>query len=455
MIEGAGGVRVRVSEGRLQWFTDLRWWAIGAGFVVVLTAQSFWPVRYDVPRLMVGLLVLAGLNVFYQRVWRKTLAAETDASLLERKSRWHIRVQMLGDLALLTLLLAGSGGVENPFFLLYLFHLAIGSMALPWKESAVYAALATLLPWLLWGLHRTGAIQPLWLDGVSWGGASLPALLSVYSATAWGLWFFLTSLTGDLLKKEKALQEAGERLRTANEDLRQLDDQKNRFFRQIAHELKNPLAAVGSCLDAADATWPKGKALRSHGMVERARSRLGAVAELMDDLIWLSQSKSADPPYRREETNPYSLVRRSVQDLQEKLGSRCPEITVEGRPALRGTFWVDPRAFRRVVDNLLENAVKYTPVGRGPLTVRLEDQGRWLAVAFEDPGIGIPEMEKAGLFQEFMRASNARSSGQPGTGLGLTIVKRILDWHGGTVVIQSSQGKGTRVETRWPLTLKD
>jgi signal transduction histidine kinase len=281
----------------------------------------------------------------------------------------------------------------------------------------------------------------------------LLALLTVFSSLCFGVWFFLTSLSGDLLEKERALEEAGERLRVANEDLWRLDDQKNRFFRQIAHELKNPVAAVGSCLEAAEAIWPAGKALRSKGMVDRAKSRLGAVSELMDDLIWLSQAKSTDPPYRREEVNPSALVRRAAQDLEEKNGVRGPKIVVQGSPSVKHAFWADPRAFRRVVDNLLENAVKYTPEGKGPIVVRLEDQDRWLVMSVEDPGIGIPVTEQTGLFQEFVRASNARSSGQPGTGLGLAIVKRILDWHGGSVEIHSEQGKGTRVETKWPLVL--
>jgi signal transduction histidine kinase len=448
-----GDLQAKAPVDRLLWFIDLRWWAIGAGFVVVLGAHSLWPVRYDFFRLVGGLTLLAFMNVLYRRFWKDVQKKETDPTALSKRARRSIHIQMSVDLCLLTLLLAASGGVENPFFMLYLLHVVIGSIALTWKESAFYAVLASLLPWVLWALSGVGCVQPLWVSSPPWGASILPAFLGVYSAICMGVWFFLTSLSGVLLEKEKALEEAGERLRVANEDLWRLDDQKNRFFRQIAHELKNPVAAVGSCLEAAEATWPKGRALRSKGMVERAKARLGAVAELMDDLIWLSQAKSSDPPYRREDVDPCALARRSAQDLEEKAGIPGLKILVEGMPNLKRAFWADPRAFRRVADNLLENAVKYTPLDRGPIVVRLEDQGRWLVLSVEDPGIGIPETEQTGLFQEFVRASNARSSGQPGTGLGLAIVKRILDWHGGTVEIHSQQGKGTRVETKWPLIL--
>jgi len=421
--------------------------------LVVVGARTLWPVRYDFYRLVGGLALLAFMNVLYQRFWRGVQKKVKDPSVLARRARRTIHIQMLVDLCLLTLLLAASGGVENPFCMLYFFYVVIGSIALPWKESALYAVLASALPWVLWALAGIGWVQPLWNSSPSWGACVLPSFLLVYSALCLGVWLFLISLSGVLLEKEKALEEAGERLRVANEDLWRLDDQKNRFFRQIAHELKNPVAAVGSCLEAAEATWPKGRALRSKGMVERAKSRLDAVSELMDDLIWLSQAKSPDPPYRREEVDPCALVRRAAQDLEEKPGSRGLKIVVEGIADLNRPFWADPRAFRRVADNLLENAVKYTPLDRGAIVVRLEEQGRWLVLSVEDPGIGIPETEQKGLFQEFVRASNARSSGQPGTGLGLAIVKRILDWHGGTVAIHSQQGKGTRVETKWPLIL--
>lgn len=448
-----GDLQTKAPVNRLRWFTELRWWAVGAGFLVVLTAQTLWPVHYDFYRLVGGLVLLALLNVLYQRFWRDVQKGLKDPSALAKSAKRYIHIQMSMDLCMLTLLLAASGGVQNPFFMLYLFHVVIGSIAFPWKESVPYAVLASALPWALWVLAGIGWVQPLWITNPSWGPYILPAFLSIYSALCLGVWFFLTSLSGVLQEKERALEEAGERLRAANEDLWRLDDQKNRFFRQIAHELKNPVAAVGSCLEAAEATWPKGRALRSRGMVERAKSRLGAVSELMDDLIWLSQAKSPDPPYRREEVDPCALVRRAAQDLEEKPGTRGLKILVEGIANLNRPFWADPRAFRRVADNLLENAVKYTPLDRGAIVVRLEEQGRWLVLSVEDSGIGIPETEQTGLFQEFVRASNARSSGQPGTGLGLAIVKRILDWHGGTVAIHSQQGKGTQVETRWPLIL--
>jgi len=446
-------IRVSAPVERLRWFTNLRWWAVWLGLGVCLGAQMLWPVRYHLPVLVGVFFLLALLNAFYARIGKGLARKTKGRAAVVGKVRRFIHVQVSLDLALLTLLLVASGGVHNPFFMFYLFHVVTSSIALPWKDSLSYALLGATLPWLLWGCSHLGWVGPLWVGNPPWDVTALPALLLVFSALCMGVWYFLTSLSGDLSEKERALEDAGERLRQANEDLWRLDDQKNRFFRQIAHELKNPVAAVSSCLEAAEATWPKGKAARSKDMVDRAKSRLGAVSELMDDLIWLSQAKSTDPPYRREEIDPSALARRAAQDLEEKIGPKGPGIVVQGASSVRRALWADPRAFRRVVDNLLENAVKYTPSGRGPIKVRLEEQERWLLVSVEDPGIGIPDTERTGLFQEFVRASNARSSGLPGTGLGLAIVKRILDWHGGEVEILSEQGKGTRVVTRWPWTM--
>jgi signal transduction histidine kinase len=201
-------------------------------------------------------------------------------------------------------------------------------------------------------------------------------------------------------------------------------------------------------LEAAEVTLPRGRSVRSRGMIARAKLRLIGLAELVDDLIWLSQSKSMNPPYRKEKISPFSMAQRAVQEVVEKARKKGIRIGVSGSTKAR--INADPRAFLRVLSNLLDNAVKYTPAKKGDISLQIEDMGDWLVVTVSDSGIGIPEEEQSGLFQEFMRGSNARSTREPGTGLGLTIVKRILDWHGGKVKMVSKRDGGTRVETWWP-----
>jgi signal transduction histidine kinase len=110
----------------------------------------------------------------------------------------------------------------------------------------------------------------------------------------------------------------------------------------------------------------------------------------------------------------------------------------------------DQESFQKVADNLIANAVQYTPEGWGDILVEFKIEGDWMEFAVEDHGIGISPKNQKNLFQEFYRGPNAKRQEKFGTGLGLSIVKSIIDLHGGKVQVSSELKKGTRVDTWWP-----
>ena len=103
-----------------------------------------------------------------------------------------------------------------------------------------------------------------------------------------------------------------------------------------------------------------------------------------------------------------------------------------------------------MLDNLVSNAIKFTPRG-GRVEVRLSAEGDAAVLEVEDSGLGIPEAEQAQLFERFFRSSTATEHAIPGTGLGLTITKAIVDRHGGRIEVESAEGAGTTVRVRLPL----
>jgi signal transduction histidine kinase len=108
-----------------------------------------------------------------------------------------------------------------------------------------------------------------------------------------------------------------------------------------------------------------------------------------------------------------------------------------------------------VAENLLSNSLKYSEQGQGPILVEFKRMDEWMVLTVEDRGIGIPAKQQRRLFEQFFRATNAKSREKFGTGLGLSIVREILQWHSGKVTVESEPKKGTRVETWWPLTLEE
>jgi signal transduction histidine kinase len=110
----------------------------------------------------------------------------------------------------------------------------------------------------------------------------------------------------------------------------------------------------------------------------------------------------------------------------------------------------DPEELARVVDNILSNAVKYTPPG-GRVDVSVSAQGPWAEVACTDTGLGISAIDQTHLFSAFHRSSNPEALSIPGTGLGLAISRRIVEMHGGDILVESELGQGSTFRVRLPL----
>ncbi len=395
-------------------------------------------------------LILGVLNAIYLMYWERLKSSQPSPMDFAKKVHFFLHFQMATDLALLTAMLYFSGGAKNPLILFYLFHLAISAILFNQAESLFYAALALLLPWVLylleWGGFLTADPWP-GISGVS--GDHEQSILWAYSVAVAGLWFFLSRLGLDVETKEQALRETGEKLQTANEALKQLDVYKNQFLKQVVFQLKKPaiemdfdLSAVESAIDAKNE-----KALEA---VQTAKKRIWILLELIEDLVWLSRTQAGETPLKKSWVNVYETLLKRIQTVEEKAHQKGITFQLHGEPQTR--LLADPESFERVADNLFSNAVKYTPVGKSSVLVAFHPEGNWLVFTVEDEGIGIPPKQQKKLFQEFFRATNARTMEKFGTGLGLSIVKQVMDLHGGRVSLSSETKKGTKIETWWPFT---
>ena len=238
----------------------------------------------------------------------------------------------------------------------------------------------------------------------------------------------------------------------AYQSIRELDEVKSQFVRMVTHELRSPVGVTRSLLKTVAGGFAGKITEQQEDILNRAIHRVDFLQRLVDDLLDLAAGKVAI--WKPEEIQSIRLdeqVRKVVERYEvsaKEKGLALEWLNGSGKRPFLVMATLD--GLDRVFNNLVSNAVKYTPSG-GRVTVALERLGEEAQVIVEDTGIGIPEDAIPNLFQEFYRAPNAKELEQEGTGLGLTIVKDLVTRFGGRVSVQSRQNAGTKFTVTLPL----
>ncbi len=229
--------------------------------------------------------------------------------------------------------------------------------------------------------------------------------------------------------------------------IRRLERMRSDFVANVSHELRTPLAAIAASAETlADGALADPEAgPRFVATITRHAERLTA---LVDDLLTLSRLESAPETIERVPVDVAGVVRQAC----EAVASRARDSKVGVEVAAEGSVRVlgDPEALRRLVDNLVVNAVTYTPAG-GWVRVGLADEGGRAVLTVADSGIGIGPEHLERIFERFYRVDKARSRAKGGTGLGLAIVKHSVNLHGGEISVDSRPGAGSTFTVRIPL----
>jgi len=212
------------------------------------------------------------------------------------------------------------------------------------------------------------------------------------------------------------------------------------FISVLAHELKAPLAAVeGYVRLLQKGLIPPGSPGYDQA-VDRSLERLDGMRKLILDLLDLTRIESGQGRREMVAVDLGESARRAVEGMQAVAAQRGISISVEGDPSLPMT--ADPSEIDMILNNLVTNAVKYNREG-GEVTVRLRAEGSKAVLAVSDTGIGMAPEEVGRLFGEFARIKNDKTRGIAGSGLGLSIVKKLSALYGGDVKVESSPNVGT------------
>jgi signal transduction histidine kinase len=420
---------------RLTWFVRLRWLAV-AGVLGTLPVSWFLlQVRFHPVPILAVAAWLTAYNVYF---WQQLRRPASQARLLNLA-----RAQIVLDLFALVVLLYFAGGAENPFSLYLVFHTAIAAIIFPGRWSLVVTTLAFGLYALMVGLDQAGVIPHFQLAGFH----AFPPLRStrpvlanlfVLGSTLYIVQYFVSSLSRRLNQRTGELAEA-------NEKLRQADRERMQSVIMVTHELRSPAAAAASLLEVIDRVVPEERP----ALIDRARQRIDGLLRLINDVLDLHQLELGTT---RVETVPVPIA-VVVEDAVTEYAALARERSVTVREELASGLplvQANARYLEFTVRNLLANAIQYTRPG-GSATVSARVRDGLLEVAVADTGIGISEADLPRVFDIFYRGAEARKTDRLAPGLGLSLVKRLVETQGGTVQVESRAGQGSRFSFTVPI----
>lgn len=437
---------------RIDWLVNLRWLAVVGTLLTIVVVNSYLPGMLLQGPLVATTTAIALYNVFFL-LYARQLHARESTSLRLRQSTIFVCVQIALDLIALTTLLHFAGGVENPFALFFIFHMIIASILLSPTASFLVALLASSLFATMAFLEYRGLVPHYNLVGLVnpdlyRHGTYVLASVLVMTVTLFLVVYMTSSIstrlrsrTNELLKVSRSHEAKGRELAELNTKLQRLDAARTQFMVTVTHELRAPVSTIYSCLDLVLGGYASREKERQ--VLERAQQRTTELLELVKDLLELTRARQAEVQAEEAEEIQSADVLRNVEELMRvEAESKDLFLSVDIAPDLP-LVRARPDHIKAVWTNLISNAIKYTEPG-GIIVASLTQNPGYVVGTVRDTGIGIAADDLSRIFEEFYRTPDAKAISPQGTGVGLAIVKRMVENYGGKIWVESEPGQGSK-----------
>ncbi|MGZ8920217.1 MAG: PAS domain S-box protein [Limisphaerales bacterium] len=229
---------------------------------------------------------------------------------------------------------------------------------------------------------------------------------------------------------------------------KELSALKSNFVSMVSHEFRTPLGVIMSSSEILETYFNELQPAERIEHLDSIKKNTRRMADLMEEVLLLSRVEAGRLSLDPQPMDLAAFCRRLVDEVLSATNRRCPiEVTLE---AAEGDTYADERLLQHILINLLTNAVKYSPEGM-PVQFFMTQLATRARFEIQDHGIGIPEQDQKWIFNAFQRGRNVGNI--PGTGLGLVIVKRCVELHRGTILMDSAVGRGTKVAVEVPVAL--
>jgi len=478
--------------GRIGWLIRLRWIAAAGVLVFVEAAQRILLTQLFPSRIYAVLVVLAFYNLIvglvFLRLRRRDTADTGEARqggteepvtglvrfLLPRtppgvnyydrhaaRAAVFANIQIGFDLVLLAALLHFAGGIENPLRVFFVFHVIIASILLSRRATYAHATLGFLLLSAValaefWGLLPHYSLQTHWRPDGYLDPRLVGTQLFLLGVTLYVSAYLASSIAARLRRREvdvvvlsQHLAAKATHLEAAYAEVSAAEKAKSQYMRKVAHELRGPLGTIKTALRVALDSAPGVLPDRTLDLIQRAEHRAGELAMMTQELLSLSRARGSRMAIEVTAVDPAPIAQKIVDDLRASAEEAGVTLDVAIAEGLR-EFMGDPEGFADLITNLVSNGIRYTPRG-GRVGLDVHATAGTLVVDVSDTGIGIPVEDLPRIYEEFFRSKVAREFTSGGSGLGMAIVKAVVEQHGGSITVQSAVGRGTTVRVELPL----
>ncbi len=385
--------------------------------------------------VLAACLFLFNLGVFSLLYWG---LLGVDVSHWRLMLIMHVTINL--DFVFLTAALWLVGGAASPFASFYILHIILAAMLLP-REAVFYHALFGYLLFAGLVLSQLFELAPVFMPaGAIVSDVPISGRYALTVLTVQAILFTVTTL---LVSEIATALKKGERALSAlNEELVHLSEMRRDFLHIVVHNLKAPAAAATMLLEVVETLWQHDTPENVRTAVARARIRTQDLSNLVHDIQNLAVLESGALRNEEQSVNLNDIARDLAQAYEEPAAQKGQRMEVTLEPSLPDIHAV-PRLIREAAVNYVTNAMKYTPEG-GRITLRTRSENDEVIFEVLDTGVGIAPEYLSRLFGEFVRAPSYVSGQRPtGVGLGLSIVKRIVEYYNGRVYVNSEVDKGS------------
>jgi signal transduction histidine kinase len=420
-----------------KWFIRIRWIAFIILIISNYIVSHLFNISVREKSIYILSIILLLLNILHNILLN--LITKKEITKVVPRIKKEIHFQIVTDLLVLTFIIHYSGGIENPLILFYFFHLIIASSIYSTFQSYLYVAYALFLVALFALLECYSLIPHYQLEGFVnhdlyknpfyiFGNGVVFACASV----------FVVSLSHMIIYRSIKSEETYVK---TNIELENKDKLKNEYVFQVTHDIKGHVSAILSCIEVIQSKIAGPLNLEQEDFANRAFKRTDLLSVFINDLLNLTKKRlKHDSEF--EEFNLKDLINRVVTHIQVLLKEKSIDFNIyvdKSIPIIKA----NPFTIEELYSNLLLNAVKYTPP-HGHIELIVRDSLNHIITEISDSGIGIPNEELTKVFDEFYRATNVPKDIKTGSGLGLSIVKQIIENHNGKIWVSSELGVWTK-----------